>query len=115
MRGALHTFLLLLVACGSAGERSSAGTATPGDVAPDVLAVLDSANQAYQTGKVELARVQYRDAALRDSTLAAAWFGVFMSERAAGNTAAADSALRRVRVLAEGPRDAGRGTGRARR
>jgi hypothetical protein len=57
---------------------------------------LDSGNAAYRAGDYGAARSQYQAAVGEDSTAAAAWFGVYMAERALNNELAADSALRRA-------------------
>lgn len=64
---------------------------------PHQIAVLiDAGNAAFRAGDYATARDHYRAAASRDSTVAAAWYGVAMTERALGNEAAADSALLRL-------------------
>jgi hypothetical protein len=85
----------------SAGNGAIATDAPAPSVDPVVRAVIDSARTAFEDGDLLRARALYLDAAARDSTLAAAWFGVFMSARALGDTMVADSALRRSRRLAE--------------
>lgn len=66
------------------------------EIPHEVAVLIDAGNAAYRAGDYETARQHYRGAASRDSTVAAAWYGVAMSERALGNTAAADSALSRL-------------------
>jgi len=86
------------------GEADTAGAvaALPEPVA-GLRAVLDSAREAFEARDATSALAFYRVATQRDSALAAAWFGVFMSQRALGDTAAADSAFRRARRLADAP------------
>lgn len=66
------------------------------DLPRAVTVHLDSGNAAYRAGDYPGARRQYRAAVGEDSTAAAAWFGVYMAERALGNELAADSALSRA-------------------
>lgn len=79
-----------------AGERSRA------DMPAELVAHLDSGNSAYRARAYERARDEYRAALAIDSSATAAWFGVFMAERALGNEDAADEALRHARDLAPG-------------
>jgi hypothetical protein len=114
MPRALLSVIVLLVACTDPQPDTHAdGTADPSDSAaatnagPASLAalsaVLDSAREAYEAGNPAGALAHYRNAIESDSTLAAAWFGVFITQRALGDTVAADSAFRRSRRLAEAP------------
>jgi len=67
------------------------------DEIPHEIAVLiDAGNAAFSSGDYETAREHYLGAASRDSSVAAAWYGVAMTERALGNDAAADAALQRL-------------------
>ena len=67
------------------------------DEIPHEIAVLiDAGNAAFSAGDYETAREHYLGAASRDSSVAAAWYGVAMTERALGNDAAADAALQRL-------------------
>lgn len=66
------------------------------DLPPSVTVHLDSGNAAYRADDYRGARRHFRAAVEADSTVAAAWFGVYMVERALGNDGAADSALRRA-------------------
>lgn len=61
-----------------------------------VPALLDSGNAAYRTGDYQRAESFYRRIVDDHPDLAAAWFGIYMAERAMGNQAAADSALSRA-------------------
>lgn len=83
---------------GSAGRGPAigAGTAARESLPDAVVAHLDSGNAAYRDGEYGRALRHYRSAAAADSTVAAAWFGVYMAERALGDSVAADSALRRA-------------------
>ena len=67
-----------------------------------LVAHLDSGNAAFRAHDFAGARDEYRAALAIDSTVTAAWFGVFMAERALGNADAAAQALARARDLAPG-------------
>ncbi|MEX2466195.1 MAG: hypothetical protein WD995_04755 [Gemmatimonadota bacterium] len=69
---------------------------------PALVAQLDSGNLATRSGAYETAARHYMRATEIDATSAAAWFGVYMSERALGNAEAATEALARARELAPG-------------
>lgn len=69
---------------------------------PELVAHLDSGSAAYRRDAFETSREHYRAAAEIDGEVAAAWFGVYMAEKALGNEAAADSALQRAQGLAPG-------------
>lgn len=77
-------------------EGTATGAAADRDLPRAVTVHLDSGNAAYRDGDYRAARRQYRAALGEDSTAAAAWFGVYMAERALGNEPAADSALKRA-------------------
>lgn len=80
-----------------------AGTDPSGrrDLPRAVTVHLDSGNTAYRAGDYQEARRHFRAAAGEDTAAAAAWFGVYMAERALGNELAADSALRRAGDLGD--------------
>jgi hypothetical protein len=63
---------------------------------------MDSAGAAYRDGDYLSARTHYVIATDSAPDLAASWLGLFLAERALGNAAAADSALRRARSIASG-------------
>ena len=63
---------------------------------------LDSGNAAYRAKNFEQARAHYDQVTKIDKDAAAGWFGIYMTEQARGNAAAADSALRRVQKQAPG-------------
>lgn len=87
------------------GATPSGGGERSGDARRDlpeaVASRLDSGNAAYRAGDYGEARRHFRAAADADSTAASAWFGVYMAERALGDEAAADSALRRAGSLGD--------------
>lgn len=95
---------LLATACGSEEKPTRGITPETAEkqralMDPVVVSRLDSGNAAYRDGEYERALTHFRRAVRYDSSNAAAWFGVFMTHRAMGNTAAADSAMGRVRKL----------------
>ena len=69
---------------------------------PEVRAALDSGNAAYRNHEFETALLHYERAAAADDDATAAWFGVYMAQRALGDTVAAAQALERARDLAPG-------------
>lgn len=69
---------------------------------PGVTSALDSGNAAYRSRDYVGALRHYRAAAELGPDVAATWFGVYMAQLALGDTAAADSAMRRARALAPG-------------
>jgi hypothetical protein len=69
---------------------------------PDVRAALDSGNTAYRDHDFAGALRHYQHAAELDGEATAAWFGVYMAQRALGDTIAARAALERARDLAPG-------------
>ena len=75
---------------------------TRAELPAELVENLDSGNAAYRAHDFELARERYRAAVAFDSSSTAAWFGVFIAERALGNAEAAEEALKRARDLAPG-------------
>ncbi len=105
----LRPLILLSMLCAAcAPPVGDTAVRPPGQLDPAVVALVDSAADAYRAGDYQEARDRFHIAAQRDTSLAASWFGLFMTERALGNREAADSALRRARRLADAP-----GRGRA--
>jgi hypothetical protein len=101
-------FVILIGVGACAGDRSADSAAPTGDttrsrttspVELGAAAQLDSGNAAFRAKDFAGALAHYRRSAERQSSLAAAWFGIYMAEGALGHTAAADSALQRVRAL----------------
>jgi Tfp pilus assembly protein PilF len=94
--------LIALLACGSPGAdpQEQAGSSKPFGL-EEVTARMDSAATAFREGDIVRARDIYREVAASDSTLAAAWFGLFMTQRVLGDTSAADSAFHKARRLAD--------------
>ena len=63
---------------------------------------VDSGNALYRAKDYRRASEHYRAATAIDDDQVAAWFGVYMAERALGNVAAADAALKRAQKVAPG-------------
>ena len=89
------TFGLVVAACGPSDPLDDM-TVSREEIPDGVAALLDAGNAAFRSGDYEMAKEHYLGATSRDSTVAAAWYGVAMSERALGNDAAADSVLQRL-------------------
>jgi len=100
-RLALPLLLLSLLACdeGVDDEQLARTHATRDALQPDALTHLDSGNTAFSRGDYASAREHYRAATEVQETHAAPWFGLYMAERALGDSAAAEAALRRSRDL----------------
>ena len=71
-------------------------------LAPEVVAHLDSGSAAFRADDVEGARDHYLMATQIDPEAAAAWFGVYMAEKALGNAEAAAEALERAQDVQPG-------------
>ena len=90
-----------VLACGGGDEqpppqRRSLGSEAPAEppgLEPATAARIDSGNAAYRAGDYEEARRHFRAAAEGQPDARAAWFGVYMAERALGNEEAAEAAL----------------------
>ena len=82
----------------SADDVREAATRFP----PEVRAQLDSGNAAYRRHDWAGALRHYETAAEHQPDATAAWFGVYMAQRALGDSVAAASALQRARDLAPG-------------
>lgn len=100
--------LILLAAC-TPDEDQSTGSIEQQDVRkarqelPAELRMhLDSGNAAYRAKNYDGALEHYHAAVKIDDDEAAAWFGIYMTQRAKGNAAAADSALNKAQKLAPG-------------
>lgn len=95
-------------ACGGeAPQDQETGTITPESfeeararMPAAAMAQLDSGNAAYRAEDFQAAATHYRMATQAAPDAPAAWFGVYMAERALGNTAAADDAMRKAQALA---------------
>ncbi|HUH12593.1 MAG TPA: tetratricopeptide repeat protein [Longimicrobiales bacterium] len=106
-RGALLLAALAAACGGEAPRDQETGTITPESfeeararLPASAMAQLDSGNAAYRAEDFQAAATHYRTAAREAPDAPAAWFGIYMAERALGNTAAADSAMRRAQSLA---------------
>ncbi len=69
---------------------------------PEFIAQLDSGNTAYRAKDYERAMRHYQAVTRIDEKEAAGWFGIYMTELARGNAAAADLALKRAQERAPG-------------
>jgi tetratricopeptide (TPR) repeat protein len=70
---------------------------------PEALrAHVDSGNAYYRAKNYQQALGHYRAAAAIDEDQVAPWFGIYMTQLALGNGAAADSALKRAQNVAPG-------------
>lgn len=65
-------------------------------LSPAAAVHVDSGNAAYRAGDYEEARRQFRAAVEAQPESQAAWFGVYMAERALGNEDSAEAALERA-------------------
>jgi hypothetical protein len=129
MRSTTTAFAVSLLVMGTfpgcrrdAGDDQQTGSITPEAMAQarsnwpaGVEAQIDSGNTAYSAQDYDRASRHYRRAAELGPEVSAAWFGIYMSEHARGNIAAADSAMARTRQLVPGasllhapPADSGR-------
>lgn len=71
-------------------------------VPPAVQAQLDSANEAFRAGDHEAALEHYTRAKDLKSDVSAAWFGIYMAQKALGNEDAANAALAEARKISPG-------------
>jgi hypothetical protein len=98
-----------LGACRGQGDDQQTGSVTPEEIAQSranwpagVSEVIDSANAAFGEKDYPTALRHYRRATELGPNVSAAWFGIYMTESARGNAAAADSAMERARQLSPG-------------
>jgi len=66
------------------------------------VAQLDSGNASYRDRDYNAALGHYQQVVDKAPTTAAGWFGIYMAQRALGDSARADSAMERARSLAPG-------------
>jgi len=78
------------------------GMQTREEMAPEVVAQLDSGSAAFRAGDFEAALSHYRRVTELDPAVGAGWFGVYMAEDALGRSEAAAVALGRARSLEPG-------------
>jgi len=69
---------------------------------PALVAQLDSGSTAFREKDVEAALRHYQAATKIDDRAAAAWFGVYMAQRALGNEQEAQKAMDKVQEIAPG-------------
>ena len=86
----------VLVGSGCGSDPLDDMTVARDEIPHEIAVLIDAGNAAFSAGDYETAREHYLGAASRDSSVAAAWYGVAMTERALGNDAAADAALQRL-------------------
>jgi tetratricopeptide (TPR) repeat protein len=67
------------------------------------IAALDAGNAAYRAKNMEQAIAHYREATAIAPDHVAPWYGIFMAASEMKNSALADSAMARVRVLSPDP------------
>ncbi|HUF11716.1 MAG TPA: hypothetical protein VMN78_01285 [Longimicrobiales bacterium] len=103
------SLLIATFAAGCTPDDQETGSISADDVraaaerfTPEVRAQLDSGNAAYRRHDWDSALRHYETAAAREPDATAAWFGVYMAQRALGDTLAARDALERARRLAPG-------------
>jgi Flp pilus assembly protein TadD len=92
----LALFSAALVGSGCSSDPLEDMTVARDEIPHEIAVLIDAGNAAFSSGEYETAREHYLGAASRDSTVAAAWYGVAMTERALGNDEAADAALGRL-------------------
>lgn len=109
MRRTIALLGLVLIAAACTPDDQETGSISADDVRqareqlPAALQMrLDSGNAAYRRGDYLAARQQYRAAVAEDQEQAAPWFGLYMANRALGDSAAARQALETAQSLAPG-------------
>ncbi len=97
-----------VVACRKQEDQRT-DTITPQDVRqqrenlpPALVAQLDSGSAAFREGNNQEALRHYKAATEIDDGVAAAWFGVYMAERALGDEEEAQKAMDRVQKIQPG-------------
>jgi hypothetical protein len=102
--------VVMMTACRQdQGDDQLTGSVTPADMQqaragwPEGLAAaVDSGNAAYSAQDYNAALAQFQEATRIAPEVTAGWFGVYMSQHALGDTAAANAAMLRVQQLAPG-------------
>jgi len=92
----LVLFSAALVGSGCGSDPLDDMTVARDEIPHEIAVLIDAGNAAFSSGDYETAREHYLGAASRDSTVAAAWYGIAMTERALVNDEAADAALGRL-------------------
>jgi len=92
----LVLFSAALVGSGCGSDPLDDMTVARDEIPQEIAVLIDAGNAAFSSGDYETAREHYLGAASRDSTVAAAWYGIAMTERALGNDEAAGAALGRL-------------------
>lgn len=78
------------------GGMADSGRGTRSSLPAGVPAALDSGNAAYRSGNYRAALEHFESIIEAHPDVQAGWFGIYMAQRALGNRAAADSAMRRA-------------------
>lgn len=103
---ALIAFALLLSACRPDEQKTeSIGREEfreARELPAQVRAQIDSGNAAIRAKRFTEARRHFNQATQADAKSKAAWFGLYLAERALGNIDAANAALARAQKLAPG-------------
>jgi tetratricopeptide (TPR) repeat protein len=104
----LLTLVLTAAACGPPEDQET-GSLDPVEARQETEALpaalrarLDSGGAAFRAQDLDAALAHYTAATRIDESVAAAWFGVYMAQKAKGNTEEALAALERVQQLAPG-------------
>ena len=109
--GFLVTVLALAVAAATACRPSDQKTETISpetaaqareNLPAEVVAQIDSANQAFRAGDHQGALEHYTRAKDAKGDVAAAWFGIYMAQHALGNEDAAKEALDQAQKVSPG-------------
>jgi tetratricopeptide (TPR) repeat protein len=69
---------------------------------PAVRDALDEGNAAYRARDYDAALRHFQTVVERNETVAAGWFGIYMSQLALGNPEAAEAAMEQARIHAPG-------------
>ena len=107
MKRLLVIGLLLLSACKPDDQRTDTIDAEDvkearAHISPRLVTHLDSGNAAFKARDYQRAKLHYEAVTKIDKDAAAGWFGIYMSELALGDTAAAKAALERAQKHAPG-------------
>lgn len=107
-RAILLATALAAVACGQPQDQKTetldpvAARQKREDLPADLRAQLDSGSAAFRAQELEEALAHYTAATNIDDQVAAGWFGVYMAQKALGNSAEALAALEKVQQLQPG-------------
>lgn len=105
LRACVWIALMFAASCGEAGDQRTetldptAARERRERLAGATASLLDSGSAAFSARDYAGALRHYRAAVDQDSTVAAAWFGVYMAQTALGDERAAEEAFERAREL----------------